>query len=148
METRVTSAARILLGLVFFVFGLNGIGHFFPLPSMEGRAAEFIAGLAASGYFFPLLFCTYTILGAALLARRFVPLALTALAPVVVHIVAVHLFLAPSPSGLAIALFVLWLEVFVAWSYRAAFRPMLRARHEFTPVSHPAHRAQAAGRAS
>jgi hypothetical protein len=63
---------------------------------MRGAAAEFMGGLVASGYFFPLLFGTYTITGAVLLTGRFVPLALTVLAPVIVNIVAVHLFLAPS----------------------------------------------------
>ena len=63
--------------------------------------------------------------GALLLSNCYVPLALTVLAPVVVNIVAFHLFLAP--SGLAIPIVVLALGVFLAWSYRAAFKPMLRA---------------------
>jgi len=128
MNARATTAARILLGLVFFVFGVNGFLHLFPLPTMEGRAAQFIGGLAASGYFFPLLFATYTIAGTALLTRRFVPLALTVLAPIIVNIVAIHLFLAP--SGFQLTILVVGLEVFLGWSYRAAFRPVLRARDE------------------
>lgn len=130
MQSKATAAARILLGLVFFVFGVNGFMHLVPLPPMEGKEAEFIGGLVASGYFFPLLFVTYTITGAALLTGRFVPLALTMLAPIIVNIVAIHVFLAPSGSELYLALFVFVLEVFLAWVYRAAFRPVLRARDE------------------
>src|SRR5580700_1616748 len=88
MRSKAVIVARVLLGLVFLVFGLNGFLHWFPLPTMRGAAAEFMGGLVASGYFFPLLFGTYTITGAVLLTGRFVP--------VIVNIVAVHLFLAPS----------------------------------------------------
>jgi len=138
MKSKTMTAARILLGLVFFGFGVNGFVHLFPLPPMRGKEAEFVGGLVASGYFFPLLFVTYTITGVALLIGRFVPLALTVLAPIIVNILAIHLFLAPSGPELYLALLVLALEVPLAWSYRATFRPMLRARHE---VSSPDSRA-------
>src|SRR5438128_770968 len=61
MRSKAVIVARVLLGLVFFVFGLNGFLHWFPLPTMKAAAAEFMGGLVASGYFFPLLFGTYTI---------------------------------------------------------------------------------------
>jgi hypothetical protein len=118
MKANITTAARILLGLVFVVFGLNGFLHFLPMPPMEGAAATFIGGLAASGYFFPLMAGTQTIAGAALLTRRYVPLALIVLAPIIVNIVAVHLLLAP--AGLPLAILVLGLEVFLAWANREA----------------------------
>src|SRR6266446_8244872 len=54
MRSKAVIVARVLLGLVFFVFGLNGFLHWFPLPTMKGAAAEFMGGLVASGYFFPL----------------------------------------------------------------------------------------------
>jgi len=60
-----------------------------------------------------------------LLSGRFVPLALAVLAPIVVNIVAFHLFLAP--AGLPLPIVVLTLELFLAWSYRSAYRPMLGA---------------------
>jgi len=74
----------------------------------------------------PLIFTTQTLGGALLLVNRFVPLALALLAPVVVNIILFHLFLAP--SGLPIATVVLVLELFLAWSHRAAFRSMLAFR--------------------
>jgi len=55
-----------------------------------------------------------------------VPLALTILAPIIVNILALHAFLLP--SGLPVALVVLALELYLAWSYRSVFRPMLAAR--------------------
>jgi uncharacterized membrane protein YphA (DoxX/SURF4 family) len=123
MKARASHAARILLGLIFFVFGLNGFLHFIPQPPISGPPAEFFKLLVGSGYLFQLLKSTEVIAGAALLSGRFVPLALTVLAPVVVNIVSFHAFLAP--SGLPLAIVVLALEVFLAWSYRSAFRPML-----------------------
>jgi hypothetical protein len=120
-----TAAARILLGFIFFASGLNGFFQFVAPPAMEGRAATFIEGLVASGYVFPLLFATYVVAGGALLAGRFVPLALVLLAPAIVNIFAVHVLYAP--HGLAVAILVVALEVFLAWRHRDAYRPLFRA---------------------
>jgi len=131
MASKAATVARILLGLVFVFFGLNGLLHFLPQPPMEGAAGQFIGGLSAGGYFVPMMASIQTISGLALLVRRFVPLALILLAPIVVNIVAFHIFLAP--SGLPIAIVVLALEVLLAWSYRSVFHPLLRARDEAVP---------------
>jgi uncharacterized membrane protein YphA (DoxX/SURF4 family) len=136
MKAKAVLASRILLGLVFFVFGLNGFLHFLPQQPMPGPAGNFVGALFASGYMFPLLKGTEVICGALLLSGRFVPLALTILAPVVVNIVAFHAFLAP--AGLAIPILIVALEVFLARSYRSAFRGVLRARTEPDIGSEPA----------
>jgi putative oxidoreductase len=120
--------ARYLLGTIFFVFGLNGFFHFLPQPPMSGPPAEFAQALVASGYVFPVLKGAEVVAGVFLLSNRFVPLALALLAPAVVGIVGFHLVLAP--AGMAIALLVLVLELYLAWSYRSAFAPMLRAHNE------------------
>ncbi|MGO8970967.1 MAG: DoxX family membrane protein [Myxococcaceae bacterium] len=126
-------AARLLLGLIFFVFGLNGFFHFIPDPppppapgSLPPGALAFAGALFATGYFYPLLKAVETLSGLLLLSGRFVPLALTALAPIVVNILFFHAFL--HPAGLPLAVAVLVLEVFLAWSYRDAFVPLLKAR--------------------
>jgi uncharacterized membrane protein YphA (DoxX/SURF4 family) len=120
------SAARLLLGLVFFVFGLNGFLQFLPQPPAPEKAMAFLGALAATGYMFPLIKIVEITGGALLLSNRFVPLALAILAPNVVNIVLFHAVLAP--GGLPVALFVLALEIFTAWSYRDAFASMLHAR--------------------
>lgn len=135
MKSKATGAARILLGLVFLVFGLNGFLQFIPQPPMTGAAAQFMGGLAASGYFFPFMMAIQTLAGVALLAGRFVPLTLTVLAPIVVNIVLFHIFLAP--MGLPLALLVLGLEVFLAWSHGGALRSVLLPRHEAAPSVRP-----------
>jgi uncharacterized membrane protein YphA (DoxX/SURF4 family) len=119
-------AARLLLGLVFFVFGLNGFLQFLPTPPAPEKAMAFLGALATTGYMFPLIKSVEVIGGALLLSNRFVPLALAIVAPNVVNIVLFHAVL--PPGGLAVALFVLALELFTAWSYRDAFAPLVRAR--------------------
>jgi uncharacterized membrane protein YphA (DoxX/SURF4 family) len=121
------SAARVLLGLVFFVFGLNGFLQFIPQPPAPDKAMAFLGALAATGYMFPLIKSVEVIGGALLLSNRFVPLALAIVAPNVVNIVLFHSVLAP--GGLPVALFVLGLELFTAWSYRGAYASMLQARN-------------------
>lgn len=110
---------RILLGLVFFVFGLNGFLHFIPQPPMSGVAAQFFGGIAATHYLIPLLFLTQVTGGVLLLAGIFVPFALVLLAPVVLNIFCFHVFVAP--EGLPIAIVVVALEVWLAISYREHF---------------------------
>jgi len=99
-----------------------------PLPpgTPPGMVALF-TGLTGS-YLLTLVKLTEAAVGALLLANRFVPLALLALAPVTVNIVLVHLLLAP--SGLPIAVVVLALHLFMGWSYRGTFRGVLAARVE------------------
>jgi len=114
--------ARLTLGLIFTVFGLNGFLHFIPMPPPEGVAAEFMGGLAATGYFFPMLSLTQVLVGLALLSNRFTALALVVLAPLTVNIVAFH---SVAPDGMPLALVVLALHLCLAWHLRAAFRPLL-----------------------
>jgi uncharacterized membrane protein YphA (DoxX/SURF4 family) len=116
-----TLIARILLGLIFVVFGLNGFLQFLPQPEMPQAAIAFLGGLAASGYVLPLLFATQ-LLGGALLLLGVVPLGVLILAPVIVNIVAFHVFLAP--GGLPLALVVAFLALFLAWTHREAYRPL------------------------
>jgi len=112
------------MGLVFFVFGLNGFLHFIPQPEkMPQAAAEFAGALMKTGFMFPLISGTQVLVGALFLVNRFVPLALALVAPEIVNIVLFHIFL--EPSGLPIAMIVLVLEIYLAVAYRGAFRSML-----------------------
>ena len=131
MQSKLVLGARILLGLIFFVFGLNFFFHFIPQPPMPEAAgafagAMFAGAMFATGYLFILVKVVEVSCGVLLLANRFVPLALALLAPIVVNIVMFHAFLAP--AGIVLPLVVLALEVFLAWGYRGVYRPMLAAR--------------------
>lgn len=51
----VTLIARILLGLIFVVFGLNGFLNFLSMgPMPTGLAGQFVGALVLSHYFFGL----------------------------------------------------------------------------------------------
>ena len=122
--------ARVLMGLIFLVFGLYMLLNFLPQPSkpLPDGATAFAGALIKSGYLSQLIAWTEVICGALLLTSQFVPLALAFIAPVVVNIVAFHIFLAP--SGLVVAVVVLALNLYLAWAYRRVYRPMLAASIE------------------
>ena len=124
----VPGGVRILLGGAFFVFGLNGFLNFLPQPTtpLPAGATAFLGALMNTGYMFQLIAATQLIVGTLLLANRFVPLAITLLAPFIVNSILFHVFL--EPSGRPIAFVVAALEIYLAWSYREAFRPLLRVR--------------------
>lgn len=119
--------ARLLLGLIFTVFGLNGFFEFLPPPELPEAGGNFIGALVASGYLMTLVKLTEVVGGVLLLLGRFVPLALTILAPIVVNIVLFHLFLAPGAAAMALPILVLVLELFLAYAYRKSFRGVLDA---------------------
>ncbi|HEY8902107.1 MAG TPA: hypothetical protein VIM48_00280 [Chthoniobacterales bacterium] len=115
----VTILARILLGLAFLVFGLNGFLHFIPMGKPPGGlAGDFAKALFVSHYFY-VVSGLQIAGGLLLLVGRFVPLGLTLLGPVVANILLFHIFLAP--EGLPIAIVVTVLELFLIARYRRAF---------------------------
>jgi putative oxidoreductase len=119
--------ARVLLGLMFLVFGLNGFLHFIPMPPPSGMAGQYMGALFVSHYL-AVVFLLEVVGGALLLANRYVPLALLLLGPVVVNIVLFHSLLAPEGLPLAVVATVLWLIVFAG--VRKAFAGVFVAKVE------------------
>ena len=108
----VTLIARILLGLVFLIFGLNGFLNFLSMgPMPTGLAGQFVGALVLSHYFW-VVAALQIIGGALLLVNRFVPLALVLLGPVIVNIILYHVFLNLSGAPVAAVVTVLWLIIF------------------------------------
>ena len=115
------SIARYLLGIIFLVFGSNMFFHFIPAPPMPpGPMADFTRAFAVSHYDFAIGFFQ-VVPAILLLINRYVPLARTVLAGVIINI-------DMAPSGLPVAAIVslLWLLVF------------LRVRSNFAPIFEPA----------
>jgi hypothetical protein len=121
----ITLSARFLLGLIFLVFGLNGFLHFIPSSLPSGTAGQFIGALFVSHYLVP-IFLLQVISAVLLLVNRYVPLALTLLAPIIVNILLIHLLMLPSGLPLALLVTVLWIVVFV--SIRSAFSGLFQQR--------------------
>ncbi len=129
MNRIATHAARILLGLVFFVFGLNGFLNFIPMPpQIPAGAAALMGAFSATGYLMALIKGTEVLVGVLLLTNRFVPLALALLAPVLVNILAFHFFLEPATT-LVMPVVLLVSALFLAWQHRNRYVPMLQARN-------------------
>jgi uncharacterized membrane protein YphA (DoxX/SURF4 family) len=126
------TAARLVLGLAFTVFGANFFFHFLPQPPMEPGPAVDLAMALSNSYVMTLVKSVEVVAGLMLLSNRFVPLALALLAPVVVGINGFHITLAPEGGGPGYL--VLALELYLAWAYRDAFKPMLQAHTEPTRV--------------
>ena len=99
--------ARLLLGLIFVVFGLNGFLHFIKAPMPTGIAGQFVGAIFASGYW-AVIFGVQVICGVLFLANRFVPLALVLIGPVIVNILAIHGLMGAPGLPLAIVVAVLW----------------------------------------
>jgi uncharacterized membrane protein YphA (DoxX/SURF4 family) len=110
--------ARILLGLIFLVFGLNGFLQFIPGTLPPGMAGQFFSVLLQSHYVYFVSFFQLAG-GALLLANRYVPLGLTLLGPVIANILIYHLLM--DHRGLPLALVVLILWGILAFRHRQYF---------------------------
>lgn len=117
--------ARVFLGLVFLVFGLNFFLQFLPMPPQEGAAQSFTTGLFLSGYFFPFLKALEVLIGIALLAGILVPLVLVILMPISINILLFHLFLTDS---VVMSVIIIGLHLYLAWGYRDYYTPLFTAK--------------------
>ena len=107
--------ARLLLGLIFLVFGLNGFLHFIPMPPPKGLAAQQFGGAIFASHYWVVIFSIQVIGGVLLLVNRFVPLAIVLLGPVIVNIFFFHMLMAPEGIPLAIVVVVLWVILAVRY---------------------------------
>src|SRR3954464_11028112 len=120
-----TIIARVLLGLIFVVFGSNAFLNFIPMPPPPpGPAGDYTKVFLASGYVY-FIGGFQLIGGLLLLIARFVPLGLTILGAIIVNIWLFHILMAP--EGLGPGIFVGVLELFLVWRYRDAFKGILSA---------------------
>lgn len=122
--------ASVILGRVFglfwFVFGLNGLFHFFPIPAPPQDSAYFMEALAHSGYALPMIYGLEVIGGLLLLLGGWQALALLMLAPVTANILLYDAML--NPDGLGIGIVIAVLHAFLLWRSRAAYMPLLQCQ--------------------
>jgi putative oxidoreductase len=121
--------ARIILGLIYFVFGLNFFFHFIPAGAQpSGKAAAFLGGLFQSGYLFQLIKVIEITAGALLLMGRYVPLVLVVLMPISLNIFLFHSVLEPTGAALVISSLILVLQLFLAYRYQRYYRQLFIAK--------------------
>jgi putative oxidoreductase len=126
---KVIVVARILLGLMFFAFGLIGILNLVKAPLPPGDAGVFVSVLMGHGYmkFVSLL---EVIGGLLLLVGRYVPLGLVILGPILVNILLYHILLLW--EGAVVGIVATVLEIFLIWAYRLSFRGLFDASPEIS----------------
>ncbi len=121
------SAARILLGLMFVVFGFNGFVPFVPFPPAIPQNAMAFFGVMVQSHFSYFVFGVQLLSGLLLLVNRFVPLAIVALAAVIANVIAFHVTMWPaSLVPMPLVATILWFVV--AWSVRENLSPLLSAK--------------------
>lgn len=122
MQNKVFFAAKILLGLIYFVFGLNGFLNFIPVPPMEEPVLSFMTALINTGYFLPVLKGTEVIGGAMLLTGIAAPVALVILAPITIQIFLFHAVMTPGIQNLIMPIVMIVLHVAAAMKFWHLYR--------------------------
>ena len=100
-------AARLLLGLIFVVFGLNGFFLFIMPPEHTPVGDVFINLLISNGLMY-VEKSLEVIGGARSLSNNYVPLGLSVLAPIVVNVLLFHLLMERYTLAFGIVPFLLW----------------------------------------
>jgi len=129
MSKLIFSGARVVLGLIYFIFGGMGLmialGVITPeMPPMTPGAEAFFKGIIGSGYFFPLLKATETICGLLVLINLGAPLALVILAPITLNIILFHAFLTPGAGNQLLPVVMGLLQVIAMAGFLRKYRPL------------------------
>jgi hypothetical protein len=129
MTAKIQKAARIILALIYFVFGSMGLAIAFglmkmPESPMPEAATAFMKGIMATGYFFPVLKITEVFFGFLLFFNRTAPLALVVLAPVTLQVILFHTALTPGAGNLILPLIMGIAQVGAMSAYGKLYRPL------------------------
>jgi putative oxidoreductase len=128
MNKKVYTGARIILGLGFLIFGINGFLNFMPNPPMTAEAGALLGAFAKTGYFFPMIKIIETAVGVLLLANLFAPLAIVLISPILLGVTTIHLFL--NPAGLPMMVLLHVLHGIVAYGFRDYYKSVLTKKSE------------------
>ncbi len=123
MKKNVFMGLRILLGLVFLIFGANKFFQFIPMEMPDGAGKDFMMALGATGYMFYLIGAVEVIGGIRLVFNKCVPQGLLLLAPIVVNIFLFHTFL--DPAGFVMGAVVTLIYLLLVYNNWKAIKPSL-----------------------
>jgi len=130
MFSKVALASRYILGLMFTVFGLNGVmmaftgQGFMPMPPPPPVMETIMAGFMATGYLMALVALLQMISGILLLSEFYINAAIVFLGPIIVNIVLIHVF--AERSGLPMAIVVAILYVILVKSRWSDFKALVK----------------------
>lgn len=119
-----TAIARVLLGLLFVVVGLDEFLQFMPLPQVHGVAEQFLSAMTEKTHYMYVVAACEVVGGSLLLMGLHVPLGLTLLGPVIVNILCFHVFM--DRTGLPIALIISALALLLLWRHRGSFAGLIK----------------------
>lgn len=122
MKSKIVLGCRVLFGLAFIIFGLNGFLGFIPMPAPPEAGGAYLGALGATGFFFPLLKICEILAGVLILTNRFLSFGLVLIAPIMVQIFLYHLFL--DPSGLALPVILVVMHLFLTYQNRASYKTL------------------------
>ena len=125
----VVLVSRVLLGLPLFFFGLNNVLHFIKMGAPTANDAGNFERILMSSHWMSVVGCIMVVSGLLLLVGRFVPLALTLAAPVLVNILLFHLLL--QIQGVVIGAVLTVFEVVLILAYWRSFLPLLAPDPKF-----------------
>ena len=116
---------RSLMGLLLLFASITFLFKLITPPPLTGAMKTFNDGLTASVYLMPTVKVIELVCGLAFLTGRFVPLATVLMAPIIVNIFGVHLFL--GREGLPLAIILVLANAFLAYHHRESYRPLFRS---------------------
>jgi putative oxidoreductase len=120
---------RIVLGLIYLIFGLDYFFHFIPYqPNHTGDAAAFKDGLMAAGYFYPMMKSIQIFGGISLIINRYAPFSAVALFPISLNVLLFHTLLVP--SGWYMGVLLLGPNLFLGYAYRKYYSGMFVKKAE------------------
>ena len=128
MKQKLHLGSRLIFGLLFFVFGLNGFLQFMPVPPMTPEAGQLLGAFAKTGYFFPMIKIIEIVVGLLLLTNLFAPLAVVLITPVLVGITTIHLFL--NPAGLPMMIVLHLLHGILIAGYKKQFSGLFNLKND------------------
>ncbi len=120
---KATLIFRILLGLIYLVFGLDYFLHFIPYQPMHtGAAADLKAGLMGTGYIYPMMKTIQILGGISLIIDRYAPFSAVVLFPISLNVLLFHTILVP--SGWLMGVFLMGPNLFLGYAYRKYYAGM------------------------
>ena len=124
-----TNISRIVLGLLYLIFGLDFFFHFIPYqPNHTGNTAAFKSGLMAAGYFYPMMKVLQVAGGLSLLMNRYAAFSAVVLFPVSVNVFLFHTILVP--SGWYMGVILLVTNLFLGYAWRKYYKGMFVRKTE------------------
>lgn len=123
MDAKISLVTRILLGLIYAVFGLNFFLGFLPIPSPAGAEAQAFMGAIYTSKFLMVVKIIEIACGVLLLAGFFPRMAAILIMPISIGILLYHALM--DPAGIAMGVVLVLINSVLIYSYRDTYKPML-----------------------